>query len=247
VRAGSADDGCNILNPLISALPSWLMSETYVIPDLHGRYDLLCDGLTEIAARSRGEASVIVTIGDYVDKGPQSREVVELLRSGLSGNLRLVALKGNHDALMVDALRDPAKMPAWLAKDGDTALASYGGDAACVPQNHIDWLDGLALMHLDAHRLYVHAGVDPEVPLDRQDERTLLWKRYPKGFPAGFGKYHVVHGHDNCPEGPLLYEARTNLDTLAWRTGRLTIGVFDDDRPGGPVDLIVVRGASAGR
>jgi serine/threonine protein phosphatase 1 len=223
------------------------MSKTYVIPDIHGRHDLLCDGLAEITARSSGNGGVIITIGDYVDKGPQSRQVVDLLRSGVGEDFRLVALKGNHDALMIDALRDPLKMPTWLAKGGDSALASYGGDAADVPQSHIDWLDRLKLMHLDAHRLYVHAGVDPDLPLDRQDEHTLLWKRYPKGFPLGFGKYHVVHGHDNCPGGPLLYEGRTNLDTLAWRTGQLTIGVFDDDRPGGPVDLIVIRGAPAPR
>ena len=64
-----------------------------------------------------------------------------------------------------------------------------------------------------------------------------------KGNPDGFGDRHVVHGHDNDPEGPLLYPGRTNLDTAAWRTGRLTVGIFDDDRPGGPVDLIEVRGA----
>ena len=102
-------------------------------------------------------------------------------------------------------------------------------------------------MHVDNYRVYVHAGVDPEIPLDRQSEATLLWKRYPKGFSSGFGKLHVVHGHDNYPDGPLLYEGRTNLDTLAWRTGRLVIGVFDDDRPGGPVDFIVVRGSPADR
>jgi serine/threonine protein phosphatase 1 len=223
------------------------MSKTYVIPDIHGRHDLLCDGLAEITARSHGNGGVIITIGDYVDKGPQSKQVVDFLRSGVGEDFRLVALKGNHDALMIDALRDSLKMPTWLAKGGDSALASYGGDAADVPQSHIDWLDRLKLMHLDAHRLYVHAGVDPDLPLDRQDEHTLLWKRYAKGFPLGFGKYHVVHGHDNCPGGPLLYEGRTNLDTLAWRTGQLTIGVFDDDRPGGPVDLIVIRGAPAPR
>ena len=70
----------------------------------------------------------------------------------------------------------------WLEKGGDAALASYGGDPAAVPQAHIAWLDRLRLTHVDAHRLYVHAGVDPEVPLDRQSEETLLWKRYPKGY-----------------------------------------------------------------
>jgi serine/threonine protein phosphatase 1 len=223
------------------------MSLTFVLPDIHGRYDLLCDGLAEIAARSEGGASVIVTIGDYVDKGPDSKAVIDRLQSGVGEGFHLIALKGNHDAMMVDALRDPARMAAWIAKGGDAALASYGGDPAAVPQTHIDWLDGLRLMHVDTHRLYVHAGVDPEIPLDRQEEATLLWKRYPKGFPDGYGKLHVVHGHDNDPHGPLLYEGRTNLDTLAWRTGRLMIGVFDDARAGGPVDFIEIRGAPTPR
>jgi serine/threonine protein phosphatase 1 len=223
------------------------MSLTYVIPDIHGRYDLLSDALAEIVVHSGGEAGAIVMIGDYVDKGPQSKEVIDRLLSGVAGSRRLVALKGNHDALMLQALRDPARMAAWMEKGGDAALASYGGDAAAVPQAHIAWLDQLQLMHVDAHRIYVHAGVDPEIPLDRQSEATLLTKRYPKGFSGGFGALHVVHGHDNSPDGPLLYEGRTNLDTLAWRTGRLTVGVFDDDRPGGPIDFITVRGAPAGR
>jgi serine/threonine protein phosphatase 1 len=221
------------------------MSLTYVIPDIHGRHDLLSEALAEITAR--GETGVIVTLGDYVDKGPQSKQVVDRLLSGAAEGWSLVALKGNHDAMMVEALRDPSRMPAWIAKGGDAALASYGGDPAAVPEVHIAWLDRLRLMHVDAHRIYVHAGVDPEIALDQQSEATLLWKRYPKGFPGGFGDLHVVHGHDNFPEGPLLYPGRTNLDTLAWRTGRLTIGVFDDDRPGGPVDFIVIRGSPAGR
>jgi serine/threonine protein phosphatase 1 len=223
------------------------MSSTYVIPDLHGRCVLLGDALAGIAARAHGQAGIIVTIGDYVDKGPDSKGVVDRLLAGLDAGWKLVALKGNHDAMMVEGLRDPAKMASWMAKGGETALASYGGDPAAVPPSHIGWLDQLQLLHVDAHRLYVHAGVDPDVALDRQSEATLLWKRYPKGFSGGFGQLHVVHGHDNQPDGPLLYEGRTNLDTLAWRTGRLTIGVFDDDRPGGPVDFIVVQGPPAQR
>jgi serine/threonine protein phosphatase 1 len=222
------------------------MNLTYVIADIHGRYDLLSGALADITAHSHGNGGSIVTIGDYVDKGPESKEVIDRLRSGVAEGFRLIALKGNHDAMMVEALRDPSRMASWLAKGGDAALASYGGDPAAVPQTHIAWLDQLRLIHVDAHRLYVHAGVDPQIPLDRQSETTLLWKRYPKGFPGGFGKLHVVHGHDNFPDGPLLYEGRTNLDTLAWRTGRLTIAIFEDDRPGGPVDLIVVRGPPAG-
>jgi predicted MPP superfamily phosphohydrolase len=97
---------------------SSIMSLTYVIPDIHGRHDLLTEGLAEIAAR--GDASVIVMIGDYVDKGPDSKQVIDRLLSGVDGS-RLVALKGNHDAMMVEALRDPSKMAAWIAKGGDAA------------------------------------------------------------------------------------------------------------------------------
>ena len=222
------------------------MGLTYVIPDIHGRSDLLREGLADIDAHSRGTAGVIVALGDYVDKGPDSKQVVERMRSGLADSWSLIALKGNHDAMMVEALRDPLRMAVWLAKGGDAALASYGGKAA-IPSSHIAWLDDAPLMHVDRHRIYVHAGLDPQVPLQQQNEATLLWKRYPKGYPGGFGEFHVVHGHDNSPEGPLLYEGRTNLDTLAWRTGRLVIGVFDDDRPGGPVDFSVVKGSPAGQ
>ena len=160
------------------------MSFTYVIGDIHGRDDLLSGALGEITAHARGAAGVIVAIGDYVDKGPQSRQVIERLLPGIGGGWNFIALKGNHDAMMVEALRDPAKLAAWLEKGGDAALASYGGDPAAVPQAHIAWLDRLRLTHVDAHRLYVHAGVDPGVPLDRQSETTLLWKRYPKGNPT---------------------------------------------------------------
>ena len=223
------------------------MGLTYVIPDIHGRDDLLGEAIAAITARSGGEAGAILALGDYVDKGPDSKQVIDRLLRGIAAGWSLIALKGNHDAMMVEALRDPAKMASWMEKGGDAALASYGGDPAAVPQSHIAWLDRLSLMHVDAHRLYVHAGVDPEIPLDRQSEATLLWKRYPKGFSEGFGKLHVVHGHDNFPDGPLLYEGRSNLDTLAWRTGRLTIGIFDDDKPGGPVDFIAVKGPPAER
>jgi len=223
------------------------MSLTYVVPDLHGRFDLLMDGLMRISARAAGEAGSIVLLGDYVDKGPDSRKIIEHLLGRPAGQWRYVALKGNHDAMMVEALRDAAKMDAWLEKGGDAVLACYGGDPAAVPLAHVAWLDNLPMMHLDHHRLYVHAGVDAGIPLQQQSETTVLNKRYRKDDESGFGTLHVVHGHDNDPGGPLLFHGRTNLDTLAWRTGRLVIGVFDDAKAGGPLDLIEVLGPPADR
>jgi serine/threonine protein phosphatase 1 len=223
------------------------MSLTYVIPDLHGRADLLNDALARIFAHAAGRAGTVIVLGDYVDKGPQSRQVIDRLRLGLADGWKLVTLKGNHDAMMVEGLRDPAnRQAAWFEKGGEAALASYGGTAADVPPAHIAWLDQLPLIHLDRHRLYVHAGVETGIPLADQTERTLLWKRYPRDDPAGFEGRHVVHGHDNFPAGPLLYEGRSNLDTQAWKTGRLVIGIFEDARAGGPAELIEIRGTPAG-
>jgi serine/threonine protein phosphatase 1 len=218
------------------------MSFTYVVPDIHGRFDLLSDGFAHIVAHAAGRTGTIVALGDYVDKGPDSKQVLDLLRMGAPDGWSLFPLKGNHDAMMVEALRNPAKMEWWLERGGDTAIESYGGDPSNVPPADIAWLDKLPVMHIDPFRIYVHAGLDPELPLDRQTEKTLLWSRYPKESHLGFGGRHVVHGHDSFVDGPKLYEGRTNLDTRAWRTGRLVIGVFDDEKPGGPVDFIQVAG-----
>lgn len=111
-------------------------------------------------------------------------------------------------------------MDWWLEKGGDAALVSYGGEPSDVPSSYIEWLDKLPLIHADRHRLYVHAGIDPDVTIDRQTEKTLLWTRYPDQMERGFGHHHVVHGHDSFPDGPKLYEGMTNLKTRAWWTGR---------------------------
>jgi serine/threonine protein phosphatase 1 len=222
------------------------MTTTYVIPDLHGRADLLDAALARIATHAAGASGTLIVLGDYVDKGPDSRGVIARLIAGIAPGWSLVTLKGNHDAMMAEALRDPAAVANWLGKGGDTALASYGGDVDAVPAAHRAWLERLVLLHMDAHRIYVHAGLDPDIALEAQSERALLWKRYAKDDASGFGDHHVVHGHDNDPAGPLLLAGRSNLDTQAWKTGRLVIGVFDDATPGGPLEILEIIGAAAG-
>ena len=122
------------------------MSLTYVIPDIHGRSDLLRDGLARIAAHARGGYGTLVALGDYVNKGPDSKAVIELLRAGPLPGWPFIPLKGNHDAMMVDGLCDHSKMQWWLDRGGDTTIASYGGDPSKVPPDDIEWLDGLALI-----------------------------------------------------------------------------------------------------
>src|SRR6185295_2380990 len=146
------------------------MSLTYAIPDLHGRFDLLREALARIKDHAAGDTATIVALGDYVNKGPDSRQVIERMRAGMFDGWRFFPLKGNRDATMVEALRDRSKMDAWIEKGGDATIKSYGGDPSRIPEADVAWLDALPLMHTDAHRIFVHAGVDPDVPLDAQLE-----------------------------------------------------------------------------
>jgi calcineurin-like phosphoesterase family protein len=224
------------------------MSLTYAIPDIHGRFDLLELAIGKIVEHSAGERATIVTLGDYVDRGPGSRQVIERLMTWRPQHWTIVNLKGNHEDVMWKVCNNLAELNWWIRNGGDQTLASYGQspkqkfDPGIVPQSHLDWLAGLALMHVDRHRVFVHAAVDPKIPLDRQSEQTLLWKTYPRGFDQGHGDHHVVHGHDGNPNAPIVTSGKTNLDSLAWRTGRLVIGIFEDDRPGGASEYLTIVG-----
>jgi len=224
------------------------MSRTYAIPDLHGRADLLDLAIDAIAARMRLQAATVVLLGDYVNKGPASADVIARLVAGLDPAWRTIFLKGNHDGFMLDALRDDTKLPLWLENSGAATLRSYAPqsdhipDPQIVPADHRAWLARLQLIFVDTHRVYVHAGVDPAKPLDAQDEATLLSKRYAAKDGSGYGDRHVVHGHNPFRDGPKLFAGRSDLDTMAWQTGRLVLGVFDDDTPGGPIELIELKG-----
>lgn len=222
------------------------MNLTYAIPDLHGRLDLLERALSRILEHAKNRAARVVTLGDYVDRGPDSRRVIEFLLAWPFPNLQLVALKGNHEAMMWEACNNLIEASRWIENGGGETLTSYGGVSAgtppkqVVPDHHLRWIDQLPLVHVDMHRIFVHAGVDPRIPLDRQSDRTLLWKRYPKGADSGHGRRHVVHGHHADENAPLVFKGRTNLDGMAWKTGRLVVGVFFDEQPGGAVEFLEV-------
>jgi serine/threonine protein phosphatase 1 len=228
------------------------MSITYAIPDLHGRLDLLDSAIEKIVEHSARKCATVVTLGDYVDRGPSSRQVIERLIGWQSDKLTLVNLKGNHEAMMWETCNNLAELSWWIENGGDQTLASYGDQSSqgncgprVVPPAHLNWIADLALMHVDRHRVFVHAAVDPKITLDQQSEQTLLWKRYPEGFNLGHGRRHVVHGHHANPKAPIVTEGKTNLDGLAWKTGRLVIGVFEDDRPGGASEFLEVVGSRA--
>lgn len=225
------------------------MSKTYAIADLHGRFDLLQAAYARLV-ESNHSGGTIVHLEDYVDRGPQSRQIIEFLmdEATIPSGWKRVVLTGNHEQIMLAACAAPGLLGWWIGNGGGSTLISYGnpvgGNAMpeLVPQEHLRWLQSLPRYHEDAHRLFVHAGVDDGVPLGDQSDDTLLWKLYQDGWDDGYGTKHVVHGHHQFEEGPILMTGRTDLDTLAWYTGRLVIGVFDDDVPGGPRNTIEVRG-----
>lgn len=226
------------------------MSLTFAIADLHGRFDLLTAALHKIGdcgAKHDGPHTVVF-LGDYIDRGPKSRAIIERLMAGPVGTWKWIVLKGNHEGIMLGWLRGKISWDDWSINGGGATLISYGQSEGeqpsrdVVPTQHIQWLERLPFLYVDQHRVFVHAGVDPTIPLDRQTEITLTWVIYPDGFADGHSNHHVVHGHHQHAHGPELFVGRTNLDTFAWHTGRLVVGVFDDAKQGGPIDLIEVWG-----
>jgi len=212
---------------------------TYAIGDIHGRHDLLLAALDAIEEHGGGRGGApIVFLGDYIDRGPQSREVVEtLMRGPRRPDDTFICLIGNHEAMFLDGLRDENARWNWLVNGGTATLASYGGP---VSIEHLRWFATLPVSHEDEHRFFVHAGARPGRPLSEQSRQDLIWIREPfLSADHDFGK-HVVHGHTPVADGPELRPYRSNLDVGAVWTGRLCVAVFDAEVPGRPVETMLV-------
>lgn len=215
---------------------------TFAIADLHGRHDLLTAALDKIRQRAP-DGGTVVFMGDYIDRGPDSRAVLETLMAGAPDGWRWICLKGNHEAMMVETVETDIDPSWWLDNGGDATLASFRAPyPAAIPPDVIDWCRALPAVHADGRRIFVHAGIDPTLPVAQQSEAILLWRRLPKSLDVHHPEGHVVHGHTPFEDGPICLSGRTNLDTGAVFTGRLVIARFDDDLPGGPVERIEVTG-----
>ena len=221
----------------------------YAVGDVHGRLDVLGPLLNDIlqdavAAEAQAQASaprpLLVFLGDYVDRGPDSKGVIDLiLEMRAMGRFEVRALKGNHEEALLGFLDDPAFGATWIEHGGGPTLASYGVQppaqrtdldawarardalADLLPADHRRFYEGLELMVTQGDYAFVHAGVRPGVPLARQAERDLLWIR--QDFLEARGRFEkvIVHGHTPLEE-PQLLPARLGLDTGAYATGILT-------------------------
>jgi serine/threonine protein phosphatase 1 len=207
---------------------------TFAVGDIHGSYTKLANLLKHCAAHGGEGTPRFVFVGDYVDRGPRSREVVELLmKRQAAAPDHIVCLRGNHEEMLISASKR-SDVAMWLDNGGEVTLRSYGvSSAADLPGEHLHWLRNLPLAISDGLRFYVHAGIKPGVPLDQQATGVMLWIREPfLSDPRDHGQY-IVHGHTPVEGGrPELLPNRLNLDTGACFGGPLTAAVFDDTTMG---------------
>ena len=210
----------------------------YAVGDIHGRADLL----SEITARIDDDIrrrpiahTVEVYLGDYIDRGPHSRTVIDLLAVRLVAN-RAVCLRGNHEAVMEGFLQDPAILQYWEPLGGMQTLASYGielhGDTetaldlqrrflAAFPRAHELFMQCLRNRFSCGDFLFAHAGIRPGIPIEQQDVNDLIWIRDEFLESTLNHERFIVHGHTPVPH-PDIRHNRINIDTGAWRTGILT-------------------------
>lgn len=207
------------------------MPLTYAIGDIHGSLDKLKSLIAACRRHADGREMRLVFLGDYIDRGPESAGVVRFVLTLQSESpAGVVALMGNHEAWAIAVLDGKVPATSWLLNGGVETLESYGAtEVGDLPRAHLDWMRSLRLTYDDGRRFFVHAGVDPEKPLDAQDESALLWIREPfLNDNRDYGRL-IVHGHTPLATGkPELRNNRLNLDTAAVFGGPLTAAVFDD-------------------
>jgi serine/threonine protein phosphatase 1 len=219
----------------------------YAIGDLHGRLDLF-RRMISIIKRDHAERSpvptCIVLLGDLIDRGPNSAELVHWCRELTETNKRFVVLKGNHEAMMVRALRegDFGVFGLWLEQGGDETLASWGVPRTLIEQGAsldllkvariavtsatLEWMSALPLWARHQHFLFVHAGIRPGLKLKAQSEADLLTIRDDFIRSKMDHGQIVVHGHSIHEAGPDIQLNRIGIDSGAFRTGILTgIGI----------------------
>ena len=220
----------------------------YVIGDIHGRADLLRQIHDIILADAAGIGRTqlaVVYLGDYIDRGLESRQVLDLLLSQPLPGFEEIRLLGNHEQAMLDFLEDSGIGPAWLYYGGAATLYSYGINALArtpegaerfdhlsselaqaLPPRHLGLLRDLELFHVEGDYLFVHAGIRPGVPIERQQREDLLYIRDDFLNYSDSHGHIVVHGH-TITSGPDVRPNRIGIDTGAFATGRLTCLVLD--------------------
>jgi len=207
------------------------MSLVFAIGDVHGSLGKLRSLIARCERYADGRPMTFIFLGDYIDRGPESAGVVDCVLD-LQSRMptRVIALKGNHEAMMLGVIDGDVPDDYWLAQGGAETLRSYGAsNTGELPDQHIDWLRSLRLSHDDGRRFFVHAGIDPEKSLDAQQDTDLFWIREPFLSDRRDHGRLIVHGHTPLmTRKPDLRANRLNVDTGAVFGGPLTAAVFGD-------------------
>lgn len=218
----------------------------YCIGDIHGRLDLLEELHAMILADCAGfdGSKIVVYLGDYIDRGAQSKQVLDLLIGQPLADFETVYLLGNHEQAMLDFLRNPREAGmAWLSFGGQVTCLSYGVGlgrvmknmgaellseelAEKLPQNHRVFLNSMSLLYTEGSYCFVHAGIRPAVAIEDQESSDLLWIREEFTCSRNRHEYIIVHGHTISPEVESLPN-RIGIDTGAYETGLLTALVLE--------------------
>jgi len=209
----------------------------YAIADLHGRYDLL-DKCLQVIGNIDDKERKIITLGDYIDRGPDSALLIQRLMDIQSVDKDFICLKGNHEDIMLQTIDQGMYREWWYSNGGMATVLSYGSDP---DKEHLDWVRNLPLYHETPGHVFVHAGIpDCDAPLEDQNHERLMWMLYGKDDSGGWQEKTVVHGHHIHEDGPHEWEFRTALDTGSFYTDRQVIGVFDDTQ-GRAIDFFEVK------
>jgi serine/threonine protein phosphatase 1 len=233
------------LSRRLAEIPQGL--RVYAIGDIHGRLDLLLglhEKLVEDARSCSDLEQRIIYLGDYIDRGPSSKEVLETVRTVRPGGLPVTPLLGNHEAMMLRFLEDCSAGPEWFTYGGLATLMSYGVNpkgggsaeeklesvqralAEKLPAVQREFLMGLPTHTAVGDYFFAHAGVRPGIRLDQQKDSDLIWIRDEFLRSNEFHGKVVVHGHSYKTE-PEVMSNRIGIDTGAYATGRLTCLVLE--------------------
>ncbi len=221
----------------------------YVVGDVHGRLDLLDQLLDQIHRdldARRPSKALVIFLGDLIDRGPSSAQVIERLRTYRHDGVRPIFLLGNHEEVLIRlAGGETDLIPGWLRFGGAQCLESYGADPQAIagapaaaalasirqviPASHVEFLRGFADTCRFGDYLCVHAGIRPGIELDRQRQSDLRWIREPFLLDDSDHGFVVVHGH-TISNGTDERPNRIGIDTGAYRTGTLTALAIEDDQ-----------------
>jgi len=216
---------------------------TFAVGDIHGCYTKLANLHRRCLDQADGRPHRFVFLGDYVDRGKRSKDVINfLMKAQTAAPEQVICLMGNHEDLLIDAAKGDGEA-LWLENNGETTLRSYGvRSAAALPTDHLDWIKALPLSFADEKRFYVHAGIEPGVSLKKQPRNVLLWMREPFLSDKREHGLFIVHGHTpQHSHVPHFLPNRLNLDTVAVLGGPLTAAMFDE-KTTGPLAFITDDG-----